>query len=153
MRINGEELSSLNEDVLVLPRAKSPIVFHGRALHDFDEFDKMVPTPKPPRILKKSGSTEDLQDSGFKQQVAAYGVLRFAYMMIKTLEPSNIEWNIVKIDDPSTWNAWADELSAYLSIFEQRQLIDFVNVVNCLDQAKVDAARDLFLAGLAQAKV
>jgi hypothetical protein len=152
MRINGEDLEGVNEDILVLPRGKGDIVFKGKALHDFDEFDRLMPMPKAPRILKKNVSVEDASDPGFKQQRAAYEVLRFAYMVIKTLEPSNIEWDNVKLEDPSTWNSWADELANHLSVFEQRQVIDFIHKVNTLDQAKIDAARNAFLAGLAQAK-
>lgn len=153
MRIGGEEISGLNEDVLVLPRgAGKSIKFHGKAIHDFDEFDKMVPVPEAPKVLTKNGPVTDVKDEGFKGQRLAYELIRFAYMVIKTLEPSNIEWSTVKFDDPSTWNNWADELAQVLSIFEQRQLIDFVHEINSLSQGKIDEARRDFLAGLAQVK-
>lgn len=153
MKIGGIEIDGPNTDVLVLPRSKGNVVFTGLAIHDFDEFDKIVPVPRPPRVLKKNVTVDDMQDPGFAQQRTAYEVLRFAYMMIKTLEPSKIEWSIVKLEDPSTWLSWADELSENLSIFEQRKVIDFVHEVNTLDQGKIDEARNAFLHGLAHPKV
>lgn len=153
MIIGGVEVSGLNEDILVFPRSSSQLVFKGKAIHDFDEFDTLVPIPEPPKVLKKSGAVADPTDKGFREQRVAYELLRFAYMVLKTLEPSSIEWSTVKMDDPSTWNAWADELSEVLSVFEQKQIIDFVHEVNSLSQSKIDEARRDFLAGLAQVKL
>jgi len=152
MKINGKEIGGLNEDVLVLPRGGGEIVFKGRAIHDFDDFESIVPLPQPPRMLKKGVTVDDNEDVGFLQQRLAYELKRFSYLAIKTLEPSNIEWETVKMADPDTWHAWVDEMAKVLSVFEQRKLIEFINNVNTLDQSKIDQARDSFLHGLEQAK-
>ena len=153
MKINGEEIGGLNEDILVLPRGNGQIIFRGRAIHDFDEFDRLVPLPSAPRMLKKGKQVEDTDDVGYLEQRMVYELKRFAYLTIKTLEPSNIEWETVRLEDPNTWVNWVDEMSKVLSVFEQQKLITFINTVNTLDQKKIDDARNAFLAGLAQAKI
>lgn len=153
MKIGGVELSGLNEDVLVLPRGNGPsIVFKGKALASYDEFDKLVPAPAVPNILKGNKSVPDPTDRGYLAQLTQYNIKRFAYLAIQTLKPSEIEWDSVQMDKPETWAKWVDDLASHLSLHEQNQLLDFIYSVNCLSQAKIDAARNAFLAGLAQAK-
>lgn len=148
MKIAGKEYNSLNEDVLVLPRSQGDIVFRGRAIADFEEFNELCPAPLPPTILTRKGKEEDHEDEGFKQQKNQYSLRRMAWMVIKTLEPSDIEWDTIDMEKPSTWGNWVDEMSKVLSPGEQQRLLNFVLQVNCLDEAKVEQARADFLRGL-----
>jgi hypothetical protein len=151
MRVNGQQISSLLEDYLVLPRGedKEPIVFKGVAIRDFDEFNKLCPVPEPPAYLGKGGKKHvDSKDPGYKQQIANYGVKKLAWMVITTLVDT--EFASVDTENPSTWEKWSDEASEVLSSGEQQRLINFVLAVNGLDEKKVEAARADFLRGLSQ---
>lgn len=150
MRINGQVVEGMNEDVLVLPRAKGNIVFQAVAIHDYDEFEKMVPVPVPPKVLTKNGSVADPEDEGYQSQIVNYGLQRLAYMAINSLAPSNIEWTKVVLNKPNTWANWTEELAAVLSVAEQKELLNFILAVNTLDQRKIEEARANFLAGRAQ---
>lgn len=149
MKIDGVVVDDVNEDVLVLPRAKGNIIFKGKAVESFDDFDKQCPVPLPPVLLTRKGKKDDVEDNGYKQALINHQVKRMSWLTIKTLEPSNIEWDTVKFDEPKTWNNWTDDLSKVLSPGEQRRLLDFILEVNCLNERKVAQARADFLLGLA----
>lgn len=153
MKINGQEVKGPNEDILVIPRKPEPVVFKGRAVKSFDLFDKLRPMPTPPGILTKEGFKPDPKDKGYLQQLADYSLSRVAFIVIETLEPSNIEWDMVKKDQALTWKNWADDLgNAGFTAIEQQRILDFVMEVNCLDEKKMEKARADFLRGLEQAQ-
>lgn len=150
MRIDGVQVDGLNEDVLVLPRAAGNVVFKGRAVESYDEFDTLCPIPMPPVMMTRKGKKNDVEDAGYKQMLVNYQLKRMAWMVIKTLEPANIEWDTVVVTEPKTWTKWVDDMAKVLSPGEQRRLLDFILEVNCLDERKVAAARADFLLGLAR---
>lgn len=153
MKINGQEVNGPYEDILVLPRKPQPVVFKGRALANFDLFDKLRPMPTAPGVLTKDGFKPDPKDKGYLQQLAAWTQSRLAYMVVQTLEPSNIEWDSVVLDNPTTWHLWVDDMvKAGFTDVEQKRILDFVLEVNCLDEKKLEAARADFLLGLEPAQ-
>lgn len=153
MKIAGQQINGVNEDILVLPRKPQPIVFKGRAVKDFDVFDALRPVPKPPGVLTKQGFKPDPEDQGYLAQMADHALSRMGYMVILTLEPSQIEWDTVKADDPTTWINWADDFAnAGLTGVEQQRILNFVLEVNALDEKKLEQARADFLRGLDQAQ-
>jgi hypothetical protein len=69
-------------------------------------------------------------------------------MVIRSLEPSEIEWDTVDPDNPSTWLNWdRDMKSAGLSQVECNRILQLVFQANCLDEAKLQKAREAFLLG------
>lgn len=40
----------------------------------------------------------------------AHGRRRVAYMVVKSLEPSEIEWDTLDPDNPKTWTNYAEDL-------------------------------------------
>jgi hypothetical protein len=69
-------------------------------------------------------------------------------MCLRSLEPSNIEWETVDIDDPGTWLNWDVELKAAgISDVEGQRIINLVMAANSLDEKKVEEARQAFLLG------
>ncbi len=87
------------------PEAQRHRWFSTAALHDFDEFDLLVAPPTVPKVLVKNKMVDDDKDPGYLEQLINYQVTRYAYIAIKTLEPSNIEWSKVDMKDPTTWQA------------------------------------------------
>jgi hypothetical protein len=87
-----------------------------------------------------------LQDENYLQALEIRRTRRFALLAIRSLEPSEIEWEEVDYDKPATWEKWTDELlDAGLSDREVQRVIGAVMEANSLDNAKIDAARSAFL--------
>lgn len=152
IKIAGKEVpAALNEDVLVLPRGDEAIVIRARALVDIDEFAKLCPDPKPPGKLTKDGWEPNLNDDTYKKRVEQHNRQRAAYMVLHSLAPTEIEWETVDIDNPKTWVKWEDELkeSGFTNV-ECNLILQLVMDVNSLNDAKLKAAKDSFLLGLAQ---
>jgi hypothetical protein len=150
MKIGGVELNGPNEEVLVLPRLKGPnIVFTARAIVDMEEFDRLCKAPEAPGIrTAKEGFKKDFTDGEYLTQMGTYRERRVAYMVIKSLEPSEIEWDRVQLSNPSTWCEWKKELQeGGLSDAEIGQVINCVAAANSLDESKLKEARESFLRG------
>ena len=76
------------------------------------------------------------------------GQKRLGYMIAKSLEPSNVEWDTVNLADPSTWKNWSTDLrSGGLSDIECQRVMNLVLEANCLDEAKLEGPARLFLLG------
>lgn len=123
-----------------------PLAFYAQAVKDYDEFEAMVPRPDPKKfgMYTKDGWVPDPLSPQLIDQQNAYSNLRWAYTIIKTLEPSNIEWTTVNIRAPETWLAVHDEIKATLCYTERGLLLDLVNEANSLDPAKLEQNRETF---------
>jgi hypothetical protein len=148
MKIGGIEVKGPNEELLVLPRGDQQIVIRARAVLDMETFEKLCPEPKPPGKRTKDGFVPNPDDPGYKSVLEAYQNKRLAYLVIKTLEPSEIEWTTVNIDNPSTWTNYMKDLhDGGLSNIEINRVIVCVMQANALDEKKLEEARKLFLRG------
>jgi len=152
MKIAGNEVTGPAEEVLVLPRptlACKEIVIRCKAVLDMEPFEAMCPEPKAKPVLMAGGFKPNEKDPGYLEQCENYAAMRFAYIATRSLEPSEIEWEKVKLDSPGTWTLWDEELKeAGLSVIEVNRVIMCIMAANCLDEAKLEAARDSFLLGL-----
>jgi len=147
MRINGVEVTG-SEALLVLPRDKGDIPIKAVAVSISEEFDEKCPVPVAPMLQTKDGNKPDHNDKDFKVAMARRADMRFALMIVRSLEPSNIEWDKVNVDMPATWLTWRDELQKEgLSEVECNRIVGLVLEANSLDEAKIKAARDNFLLG------
>lgn len=149
MRIGGKEVTGPNEEILVLPRLDGDIVIRAKAVTSMDEFEKLVPLPKPPGMLTKDGWIPQVNDETYKDKVTRYNEQRFSYMAIHSLIPSEIEWETVDYNNPKTWKDWDKELrEAGLSDVEVNRVVVCVMQANALDEKKLKEARELFLRGM-----
>ena len=154
MKINGVEVKGPAEEVLVLPRPTAEdLVFRATAVNDMTEFEQKCPLPKPKAMLVAGGQwKEALDDPAYLEAVKEHGNLRFAWIMLKSLEPSNVEWDTVDLARPTTWPNWESDLkNAGLSVNEVNHVANCVASANALNEQKLEAARANFLAGLAKA--
>lgn len=150
-KIEGD-LAELNEDVLVLPRRKTQIVLTARALPDMTEFEKHVSEPQPKKVFHKGkGWIEDLEESTYMEQMERYGKLRVSYFVVYSLVPSEIEWDLVDLNNAETWDKWEEDFKA--SGFTQHEcnlILALCFRVNQLDERKLEQARSLFVHGQEQ---
>lgn len=155
MKIAGRVIAGKNRKTVVIPREdQEPIVFIAEAISDFDELNQYMVYPEPPIVVGKGGEKlKNHKDPGFEQQVLNYNIKRMAWIVLKSLEPSNIEWQTVDMQDPKTWTNYSKELrEAGFSIIEINLICDAVLEANALDEDKLEAARQVFLRGQAGAK-
>lgn len=149
MKIGGIDPKSMSPDyTLVLPRGEGMIVFKARGLADMDEFNKFVPEPVPPKKRTKDGIIDDVNATNYKTDMEHYGKRRLAYMVVKSLEPSEIEWEKIDLNNPGTWHNWEHDLKAAgFSNIECSRIVGLVLEANCLDENKLKQAREVFLRG------
>jgi hypothetical protein len=149
MKIAGVDPKTLSpEYTLVLPRGEDFIVFKARGIIDFDEFHKYVPEPVPPKKVTRDGVVADVANPNYQKDMDAYARRRLAYMVVKSLEPSEIEWDKVDPNDPGTWANWEDDLkAAQFNQVEIGRITGLVLEANCLDETKLKQAREVFLRG------
>lgn len=148
MKIGGVTVTPPSQKVLVLERDQGDIVFLAEAVQDFDDFNKLCPEPTPPKKMVKGVWKIDETDQPYKQMREDYQVRQFSYIVLKSLEPSEIEWETVDMDRPSTWSNWVTDLrDAGLTGVEIGYVKDIVWEANCLDEEKLKAARESFVLG------
>lgn len=150
MKIGGVDPTTLkSEEILVLPRGEENIVLRAHGVPNYDEFNTLCPEPTPPRVQRpKVGWVENEEDPGYKDMVATRDKRRIAWLVINSLTPSDIEWDTVDYDNPSTWVNWEDDLQkGGLSQVECNRIMKIVFQANSLDEDKLKEARETFLAG------
>lgn len=149
MKIGGVELKGPNMEVIVFPRPDGNIVIKAQTVKNFKEFEALVKVPEPGGVRTKQGFQKDYKAQSYLDALALYEKQRFAYMCIKSLEPSEIEWEKTDISNPSTYLGWEDELNdAGLSEIEINKITLAITIANSVDERKMQAARDAFLLGL-----
>lgn len=152
MKIGGVTVEGVNECILVLPRPGDDIVIKARAIDNWKEFTDLCPEPKPNAILTREGTKDDLNAKEYLDQLEVYAARKMGYLVVKSLEPSNIEWPTVEMDKPSTWiNYESDFLAGSLTQIEINKIADLVMEANQLDDDKLKEARDSFVLGQQQA--
>lgn len=150
MKLHGKKIEGLNVEEIFIPRGEETLVFKAQAIADYDEFEGMCPRPKPKKARNRQNIVVDrLDDPNYIQAVDKYAEMKVAYMVIKSLEATEtLEWETVELGLPETWLNYKTELAA--SGFTDPEIARIFNGVMAacgLDQSKVDAARDRFLAG------
>ena len=111
MKISGIDPTTLPTEVfLVLPRGDQEIVLRARPVPSMEEFEALCPRPIPPGKMTRDGWVPLADDPTYQQVMAEWGQKRLGYMIVKSLEPSKIEWDTVKPADPSTWKNWSADL-------------------------------------------
>ena len=151
MKIGGIEVKGPNEVLLVLPRGDDQIVIRARAVLDMAEFEELCPEPKPPGRQTKDGYVQDVDDPGYKQQMENHNERQLGYLVVKSLEPSEIEWDLVDINKPGSYTKWQEDFQAAgLSTIEVNRIMQACMEANALDESKLEAARQVFLRGQRQ---
>lgn len=147
MKIGGVTPTPLDA-LLVLPRTHGEdIVFHAKPV-SLEKFHELCPAPKPSVRKMADGSKQRVESDAYKTNVALWLEKKYDYTVIYSLVPSEIEWDEVKLGDPSTWKKWRSEFKdGGLCAQEVERVLALVAEANSLDESKLKAAREAFLAG------
>lgn len=157
MKIKGQTLTS--EDAIcgpvVIVRGKKKFGFYASPVWDFDEFDMIYPVPEAPMTgwNAKTGKKEaDPKSATYQGLMQAYSRAKWGWMVWKSLQPSEIELEGVSIEDPKSFEKveellkWSPTNTTGLSHFEYNAVMRLVDEANMLDDEKIDANRESFLA-------
>lgn len=153
MKINGRKFDGPNIEVVVIPRQSGEIVFKAQAVLDYTDCDKLNPMPQPPKALLPGGAVrENVEDPNYKKGVDEWATRRFYWMFITSLRATEgLEWETVKMDDPSTWENYRTEMQTAGFTPGEIGRIELCVTDACgLNQDKIDEATKRFLAGQAQ---
>jgi hypothetical protein len=155
--MNGESIRPIPDITVVIPRDNGPdYVFIARAVLDYTEFEALCPEPKVPFIGKPGKGTVPNPDAPkYREAVEAYGLKRTNWMFVKSLEATEgLEWETIDMDDPETWGNLQKELEdSGFSIVEVLAITRAIIAVNGLDDEKIKAATESFLAARAAEEV
>ena len=148
MKIKGKRIEGVNVEIIPIPRGDGPdIIFEARAIQDMKPFEKMCPLPNPPKRKINGVDVPQLKDPNYLKALEKRAEQRMVWMVLTALEATEgLEWEDVKIDDPSTWQQLEPELrnSGFSAVEIQRIIAGVINV-NALSEAKIEAARERFL--------
>lgn len=124
------------------------IYFQANVILDFNEFEEMCPAPEAPMVTKDGKSHKNLDDPTYRLATEDLNQKRLNWIFLKSVEETEgLEWEKVKISDPSTWELFDGELRD--AGFTQMQIISLMNEVYTIqgvDEKKVEEARKSFLA-------
>lgn len=150
MKIKGKKIEGLNTQVIPIIRDTENIYFIAQAIKNYDDFNKLVPMPQPPQILRPGGVKElNTLDHDYLERMSEYGQMKTDYTVLISLSSTpDLEWEKVKLDNPKTWKLYRDELlESGLSELEVGRLINGVLRANSLDETMIEQARQDFLRG------
>lgn len=154
MILKGKRLQEPNKTIIVIPRGDDDaIVFTAQAVLDMKQFEDLCPEPKAPLIMMKGGEKRmDVEDPRYIQAINERHEKRIAYIILKSLEATpELQWETVSISDPDSWSKYDQELKdSGFSQVEIQRIVVGVLEANSLSQAKIDRARESFLAGQAR---
>lgn len=154
MKIGGVQVTEPVDEYLVLDRGGDRLVFVIKALKNMEEFDALAPRPKAPVRHTKDGIVEETDNPSYQSILMAYSQRRIAYMVIRSLEKSNIEWDTVDPQNPKTWANWISDFeNAGLTGAEVNAILNKVLEVNMLSEKRLKESRESFLRGQAMARL
>lgn len=143
LKIGGKIMDGPSKGLIVIPKNGEDFAFEFVAVTDDTDFDVICPVPVPPRefVVKTQTTVDNVEDPNYKARLAERFRFRLDWMFLKSIEPSKIEWQTVKMEDPTTYANWRKELeTAGLSIGELNQIYGCFHETNMVTQEKLDEA-------------
>lgn len=150
MKYKGKAVKGSNQEIIPIPRPDGDIVFIATAVKNWSKFDKLVPEPVPPQIIRPGGvKTEDRNDPQYKKLLQKWAEEKSNYLIIYSLKDSpDVEWETIDLEKSETWANWKKELEeAGFTEIEVSRVMVGVMRANSLDEKMIDEARANFLLG------
>lgn len=150
MKLKGKKISGKNIEYCIIPRSDGEnIVFKCQSVMDLSDFDKLCPEPHAPlKMLPGKGKVRDVEAPSYKVALEKRNEKRIYYITLKSLEATEeLEWETVNMSDSSTWGNYETELrDSGFSNIEIMRIVNACMSANCLNEAKLEEARNSFLA-------
>ena len=153
MKVGGVETSrEALFGPLTFRRGKDYLVFYAQPVWDLDEFNLRCPAPvNNHHMFTKGGKVIDPKAPAYLDALAEHSRKRWGYIVLKTLEPSNITWDNVSLVDPSTWVNVEQDLKRSLGLYEFSRVMRLVDEANAIDEEKLEENAQSFFQQQAQA--
>lgn len=150
MTVNGKKVTGARTTTVVLPigDADDFIAFKFKALTAKDDFEKVMPRPKPPKLMKPGGvEFFDYDDKGYKERINNWGNSKINWEFLRSISVTDgLEWETVKIEDPSTWENWRTDIENNFGMVDFGRIFQGFLDANSLSEEKLEEARLRFLA-------
>jgi len=152
MKINGKIIEGPKPEVIVIPKGGEEFVFQALPVLSYEDFEKLCPTPLPPKILRPGGEeSQDVNDKDFLASLDDWSKKKVAWMFLISLQATEgLEWETIDMSDPATWNNYNTELGKSFTDSEINLIFTLVTSACGLNQDKIDEATKRFLAGREQ---
>lgn len=147
MKIKGASIPAPSPVEVTFYRGQDVVKLRLQAVLSFEQFNRLVPTPKPPlkTDVKNNRQWHDYEDKGYEKKLDQYSELKSAYVIIKGLEATDgLEWENVNINEPDTWVNYKKELLQSFTETESARIIDAVNEANNPTTRRIEEAFDSF---------
>lgn len=141
MKVNGvsTDKSKAIFGPLTFKRGDQFLAFYAQPVWTLDEFEALCPPPVNEYYrFTKNGKEKDPDAPAYRDMISIYSRKRWGYVVLKSLEPSKIEWDKVSLDDPNTWKDVEQELRAELGLYEFAKVMTLVDEANAIDAAKLE---------------
>lgn len=151
MKIKGQTLTAPKPVPIIIPRAPhgEDVVFMAQPIIEFDEFNSKCKEPEPVRVIKAGGDSYlDYEDKSYLLALDTYAKRKNCWIFLKTISVTpGLEWEVVNMDDPSTWEKFEEELTkAGFTTGEINYLFTEALDVNIMTPEKIEQARERFLS-------
>lgn len=153
MKVNGKLINGPRIHTLVLPYGDGEdfIVFKFRGLTTKDDFEDVMPRPKPP-MLQRPGKEafKDLEDAGYRASMESWGTKKINWEFLKSISATDgLEWATVNMSEPETWGNWRKDIEDNFGIVEFSRIFGGFLEANSLSDERIEEARLRFLASQA----
>lgn len=151
MKVNGKPINGPRVHTLVLPYGdddKDYIVFKFRALTAKDNFEDVMPRPKPPKVQKPGAEPfNDYEDAGYKAKVEIWGTAKVNWEFLRSISVTDgLEWETVNMNDSATWGNWRNDIENNFGMVDFGRIFGGFLEANSLSEEKLEEARARFLA-------
>ena len=111
MKIAGKKIEGRNIEIIPIIRPTGNIIFIAEAIESYDEFEKMMPMPTPPTVIKPGGIHEfNVSDPAYKKRLDEYGQLKTAFTIVTSLRATpDLVWDTIKNDNIQTYSNYGKE--------------------------------------------
>lgn len=148
MKIKGKAIAAPPARTVRFPRENGEhIEFKLVPITSEKEFDRICPEPEATRVVKKGEEPYiDYNDPKYKERLEAHGQRRLDWMFIESIKTTEgIEFEKVKLDDPSTWHLLKEELEeSGLSRAEVMYLLNKIAECNIVTDEYLKDAENRF---------
>jgi hypothetical protein len=150
MKVNGKTITGPRTHTVVLPYGDNDdvIVFKFRALTAKDDFEQVMPRPKPPKVAKPAQADfYNYEDDGYKASIKSWGEKKINWEFLRSVSVTEgLEWETVNLEDPETWGNWRKDIENNFGLVDFNLIFGGFLEANSLNEEKLEEARKRFLA-------
>lgn len=129
---------------------KRLIAFFAQPVWSWDEFNEQFPRPEPKAgevVFTKHGQQPDYDAPGYKQRIEQHNSRRWGFMILKSLEPSEVEFDNTSLTKPETWDQVEEILKRdEFSEFEFACIGNLIEEANGINSQKLEENKMDFLS-------